>query len=156
MQVAQTILIVVLLCEVAIVGTTMSVTCDESGHFGAAAYTWDHGRFDVYRVNPPLVRAVAGLPVLLLNPTRDYRRSEEGPAIRVEWKLGQDLIAANREEWSWYFLAARWAVVPFALFGAFLVQKWAAELYDHSETESVIPYPFTARTVSVMVRAGWS
>jgi hypothetical protein len=119
-----------LLAEIVVVGTTMSATCDETGHFGAGLYIWDRGQFDVYRVNPPFVRAVSGAAVALLNPKRDYSHYDEGPAVRVEWRLGQDLIAANPDEWNWYFLMARWAVIPFGLLGAWYIRKWAGELWD--------------------------
>ena len=41
-----------------------SPTLDEVGHLPAGTYIWEFGRFDVYRVNPPLVRMLAGVPVI--------------------------------------------------------------------------------------------
>ena len=36
----------------------------ETGHIGAAVYLWHTGKLDVFHVNPPFVRALAGAPVL--------------------------------------------------------------------------------------------
>ena len=46
-----------------------------------------------------MVRALVCAPVALLQPKRDYKQYAEGAATRVEWKLGQDLIAANPDDW---------------------------------------------------------
>jgi hypothetical protein len=36
----------------------------EIGHLGALVYFGHTGKFDVFHVNPPLVRMIAGLPML--------------------------------------------------------------------------------------------
>lgn len=41
-----------------------SPTIDEMGHLAAGLSHWEFGRFDLYRVNPPLVRMVAALPLM--------------------------------------------------------------------------------------------
>lgn len=134
---------ITLLLQVAITASTMSITRDEVGHLGAGVYLWDSGHCDVYRTNPPLVRAVACAPVVLLKPTRDYREYKDGPNIRVEWALGQALITANKDSWEWYVLLARWTVLPFCVIGAWCVHRWASQLYNtrrngcrHTEAES--------------------
>lgn len=45
-----------------------SPTLNEPGHLVAGMSNWQFGRFDVYKVNPPLVRMVAALPMLLADP----------------------------------------------------------------------------------------
>ncbi len=45
-----------------------SPTRDEWGHLPAGVSHWQLGQFDLYRVNPPLVRMVAALPVLPYAP----------------------------------------------------------------------------------------
>ena len=76
-----------------------------------------------------MVRALVCAPVALLQPKRDYKQYAEGAATRVEWKLGQDLIAANPDDWEWYFTFGRWAVMPLTLIGAWFVLRWSNELY---------------------------
>ena len=39
----------------------------EVGHIGATVYLWHTGKLDVFHVNPPLVRAVAGASVDLFS-----------------------------------------------------------------------------------------
>ena len=39
---------------------------DEVPHLVAGISHWELGRFDLYRVNPPLVRIVAALPVIVV------------------------------------------------------------------------------------------
>ena len=45
-----------------------SPTVDEIGHLPAGLSHWTFGRFDLYRVNPPLVRSIAAVPVFLARP----------------------------------------------------------------------------------------
>jgi hypothetical protein len=56
----------------------------EVGHMGAAVYLWNAGKFDVYHVNPPLVRAISGLPVVLCGPRYDWTYYSTSPANRCE------------------------------------------------------------------------
>ena len=49
-----------------------SPTIDEPAHLIAGISHWKFGRFDLYRVNPPLVRLVAALPMLLVDPKIDW------------------------------------------------------------------------------------
>src|SRR5258707_13717548 len=44
-----------------------SPTWDEVGHLPAGVSHWRFQRFELYRVNPPLVRMVAALPVLFVD-----------------------------------------------------------------------------------------
>ncbi|HUY92421.1 MAG TPA: hypothetical protein VMV10_27005 [Pirellulales bacterium] len=59
---------------VAWIGFRISPTCDEVGHLPAGLYCWEFGRFDVYRVNPPLVRALAALPVACSRPKLNWKQ----------------------------------------------------------------------------------
>jgi len=43
-----------------------SPAIDEVGHLPAGLVTWKLGRYDVYSVNPPLMRMTAALPLHLL------------------------------------------------------------------------------------------
>src|SRR5690348_10074181 len=49
-----------------------SPTIDEPAHLVAGISHWKFGRFDLYRVNPPLVRLVAALPMLVVDPKTDW------------------------------------------------------------------------------------
>jgi 4-amino-4-deoxy-L-arabinose transferase-like glycosyltransferase len=100
---------------------------DEVAHLPAGVSHWQWGRFDLYNVNPPLVRLLAALPVVLARPATDWKSFDA--ASRSEWAVGSDFIAVNGER-SWrLFTLARWACVPLSLLGAWVCYRWAGELY---------------------------
>ena len=110
----------------------MSPTMDEGGHLAAGLYAWKFGRFDVYRVNPPLVRMIAALPVVACDPCMRWDVYAAGPAARPEWSLGDRLIEAidrGDRAWFWSFVTARWACIPLSLVGGYTCWRWATDLY---------------------------
>lgn len=100
---------------------------DEVAHLPAGISHWQFGRFDLYCVNPPLVRLIATLPVVLSRPATNWGRMDT--AYRSEWSVGTEFIAANGERAWWYFTLARWACIPLSLLGAYVCYRWAGELY---------------------------
>jgi len=71
----------------------------EVGHIGAAVYLWHTGKFDVFHVNPPLVRAVAGISIALFcNPEYDWKPYSSRPQDRSEWRLGSAFVEKNELE----------------------------------------------------------
>jgi hypothetical protein len=107
-----------------------SPTKDEVGHLPASIYIWQTGRFDLYPVNPPLVRAIAALPVLLCEPVTDWTDGSWGLGSRPEWPIGQAFVSRNGgERTCWFFCLARWACIPFSVLGGYFCYRWARELY---------------------------
>jgi len=51
---------------------TYSPTVDEVSHLPAGLSHWRFGRFDLYRVNPPLVDSVAAVPLLVCEFKEDW------------------------------------------------------------------------------------
>jgi hypothetical protein len=109
--------------------TCHSPHLDEVGHLPAGISHWQLGRFDLYRVNPPLVRSVAALPVLLAGPTTDWDKLFQGYHKQLEFDIGEDFIAANGPRSFGYFTLARWACIPFSLLGGCVCWVWARALY---------------------------
>ncbi len=105
-----------------------SPTFNEPGHLVAGVSVWHFGRFDVYSVNPPLVRGVAGLPVVLIGAETDWSGFQEGVGARPEFTLGEAFVAANGERAMALLTLARWACVPFSLLGGSVVYVWARGL----------------------------
>jgi len=105
-----------------------SPTIDELGHLAAGVSHWQTGRFELYRVNPPLVRAVATLPLVLMNPKVNWDLLDLG-RDRPEFSAGLMFVRTTGPESSWAFVIARWACVPFSLLGAWVCYQWARELY---------------------------
>jgi hypothetical protein len=56
-----------------------SPTMNEPGHLVAGLSYWRFGRFDVYSVNPPLVKLVAALPVMAVGYEEDWATYYECP-----------------------------------------------------------------------------
>ena len=106
-----------------------SPSIDEVGHMAAGLSHWQLGRFDLYHVNPPLVRMVAAVPVLFAQPKTDWSQYSDAPGVRSEFPIGRDFIAANGERSFWFFTWVRWACIPFSLLGGYICYRWARELY---------------------------
>ncbi|MGO8745454.1 MAG: glycosyltransferase family 39 protein [Thermoguttaceae bacterium] len=106
-----------------------SPTWDEIGHLPAGLSHWYSGRFDLYHVNPPLVRMIATLPLLAASPGIAWPEAAVGAGSRQEFGVGHDFIATNGRKSFWYFAMARWACVPFSLVGAFVCFRWACDLF---------------------------
>jgi hypothetical protein len=90
---------------------------------------WELGRFELYRVNPPLPRMIASLPALVAGCETDWKSFYESPGARPEFAIGEDFIRANGPRSLWLFTLARWACIPINLIGAFIAYRWSRELY---------------------------
>ena len=109
--------------------TTHSPTLNEPGHLVAGLSNWKFGRFELYRVNPPLTRVVAALPVIAAGYEEDWSGFFEGPGARPVFGMGSDFIAANGPRSIWLFTIARWACIPFSLIGGAFCFLWSRELW---------------------------
>jgi 4-amino-4-deoxy-L-arabinose transferase-like glycosyltransferase len=101
----------------------------EVGHLPAGISHWRFGRFDLYRVNPPLVRMVAALPVLLAGPATDWKSYSTDATTRSENVVGDAFVNANGPRTFWLYTLGRWACIPFGWVGAWLCYRWARDLY---------------------------
>lgn len=101
---------------------------DEPGHLAAGLACWQLDRYELYRVNPPLVRMVAALPVLAMKPNTVWKDFDPWPGRRAEFQVGRQLVAANPDRWPEFFMVARWALIPFVLIGGFVAWLWARQL----------------------------
>jgi len=90
---------------------------------------WEFGQFDLYRVNPPLVRMVAAIPVLAVGYNADWTEFSDKPGARPEYAIGERWIRANGERSIRLITWARWICIPFTLAGGYLAYCWARELY---------------------------
>ena len=95
-----------------------SPTIDELGHLPAGLSYYEFGTFSLYKVNPPLIKAVGALPVWLAGARTDWSRTHGGFADRAEWTVGADFVAANGKQVFAYFALARIACIPFSVLGA--------------------------------------
>jgi len=92
-----------------------SPTLNGPGNLVAGLSIWKFGRFDLYNVNPPLVKMVAALPVLAAGYEEDWSGFYTGPGARPEFAMGEDFVAAIGERSFFLFMIARWACISFSL-----------------------------------------
>ncbi len=126
------IVVLLLLIQTSLLGysaTRHSPTHLEPAFLASGVSHWQFGRFELYRVNPPLVRMVAALPVLVVGCNTDWSRYRNGPGTRAEFPVGEDFIKANGPALIPLLIYARWACIPFNLIGAYFAYRWAKELY---------------------------
>ena len=108
-------------------GAIHSPTIDETAHLTAGVSHWDLGRFELYAVNPPLVRMIAALPVTYMNPNITWQKYSRHIAARSEFSCGRDFVRANGERAILFFRVARLAVLPIALLGGFVCLIWGSQ-----------------------------
>jgi len=111
-----------------------SPTWDEFGHLAAGISHWRDGTFNLYRVNPPLVRLVASAPVMLMEAKIHvgYYDRVTDPSIRGEFVAGGEMVHANGQHFFDLMTVARWGCIPFCLLGGWICFTWARQLYGHS------------------------
>lgn len=110
--------------------TRHSPTLDEPGHLVGGLSHWRFGRFEVFRVNPPLVRMVAALPVMAVGYEADWSKFYDSPGARPEFSMDDSFIAANGARSMWLFTVARWGCIPFSVAGALFCFSWSRELWS--------------------------
>jgi hypothetical protein len=96
---------------------------DEWGHLPAGLFNLQYGDFHPYRVNPPLVRMIAAIPVTLLGGGIDFELLPKAPGFRSEGYLGMAYVHQRGPDVFHWVSVARMAAIPIALFGTFLIFK---------------------------------
>jgi hypothetical protein len=87
----------------------------EVGLLPSGLVHWKYGSFDTFRVNPPLWRMWATLPVLAMQPNVPEVTISGDPRQRAEWTIGQDFVDANGTYAFACLAIARWMCIPFSL-----------------------------------------
>lgn len=102
---------------------------DEVGHLPAGISHWKTGRFDLYRVNPPLARMVATAPLAACDAGIDWYWEPAYLFARPEWDLGAKMIEANGPDYLFFLRVARLMCLPFAVLAIWVVWRWSSELF---------------------------
>jgi hypothetical protein len=105
------------------------VTADEVAHIAAGISHWQTGTYSMYRVNPPLPRMLAVLPVLLERPDIEGIQPVDIPGQRQELQAGRQFAADNAEHYFRLVRLSRLAGVAWSLLGGWLIYQWASQLY---------------------------
>lgn len=107
----------------------LSPTLNEIGHVPAGICHWRYGLFDLYRVNPPLPRLVAALPVLFCDPETAWPDYQLHAGARSEVPTGIAFARVNGPDTFRLYTIARWACIPFSLIGGLVCYMWAKQLW---------------------------
>lgn len=104
-------------------------TVDEPAHLAAGLAVVRQGRFDLYPVNPPLVKAVAALPPASAgaDPTWTYWKADAA-ADRFEWSIGEELLESCSRRSPALLCSARLAILPLVLLGGVACFLWGRAL----------------------------
>lgn len=129
-----------------------SPTYDEVAHLPAGLSHWERGDYHLYRVNPPLVRMIASLPVWFLGADTDWSRLDSvidsDTNKRIDFEVGAEFIAANGPRAFWLYTFARWACILFATIGGWAVWRWSRKLYgDGSAILAVALWTFSPMVI---------
>lgn len=128
---AVLIIVAYLLLQVSTIAK-YSPTVDEVSHLPAGLSHWRFGRFDLYRVNPPLVQGVAAVPLLLTELKEDWSRYSVQKNWRREFAVGKQFVDLNGADSIRLYRYGRLACIPFSLIGAVSVYWFARDLHGPS------------------------
>ena len=131
----RAVLVAILAIHASLVGWQSvrdSPTWDEVGHFAAGLEHWQYGRFQFYRVNPPLVRLVATTFIYLGYSDQcniDGYSAYAGPGGRPEFQVGRDIALRLGERYFALLSLARLTCIPFSILGGWICYRWAWDLW---------------------------
>lgn len=128
----RVVVVLLLGCQTALLAYSAachSPVMDEPAHLAAGVSHWRTGHFELYKVNPPLVKTVAGWPAQHLGAVTDWSRHVSLPGARSEFEVGRHFVRLNGPRSLVLLKCARWALIPLVLLGGLVCYAWAAELF---------------------------
>lgn len=105
---------------------------DEPAHLAAGLSHWKRFSFDLYRVNPPLVRMVAAFPLLFVPHHEDWSSYSDDLYKRAEFRVGKDFIQANPERYRLLLFLARCFCIPLSVLGGIVCYRFASDLFGRA------------------------
>ena len=108
-----------------------SPTVDEFTHLPVGWFYLKTGDFDLAARTPPLVKSLAALPLLALDPSIDTAKPAAESAW-YPWILGTDFMERNRAVYDRIFLLGRLPIVALGLLMGIVVYRWARDLYGEA------------------------
>jgi len=104
------------------------VCLDESAHIPAGVYHLQTGQMDAYRVNPPLPRMVATIPLLFFPPNIQWK-SYDSPYIRSEYRFANEWLNVDQQQLRTQLFVARMMMLLFFSLGLWSIVRWANAMY---------------------------
>jgi hypothetical protein len=131
------VIFVIFVFALIFVSSVNSTNFDESANIAAGLSIWKYGCFDLYPVNPPLVKIIAAFPLLFYQPDIDWQTFENYleyhcVGTRPEFDIGLSLAQRNPDHIQFYIFISRLFCIPFALLGAYFCWCWSVELYGNT------------------------
>jgi hypothetical protein len=112
---------------------------DEYGHL-PSGFVNNQGYMHAYRVNPPLIRMIAAMP-LSLWPPDGFVLNVGSPVgdSRSEAFLVREMMAQlSWDQLWWYFFVARVLLFPLSVGSMYIAQRWVIELTGNSLAGKVV------------------
>jgi hypothetical protein len=106
----------------------------ELGHMAAALRLYETGEYDLFHVNPPLLRYLVGPAVAkIVKPNTDWSDYSSDPLQRSEWATGVSFVKANDfETVRKSFFVGRLVCIPLILLGSFFGYRFAKEFFGEA------------------------
>ena len=79
-----------------------SPTYSEPAHLAAGISHWQLSSYSLFCVNPPGIRMVAALPILLFDPKTNWDRIADPPITRPEGAVGVEFLLTNGPQSLWW------------------------------------------------------
>lgn len=102
---------------------------DEVGHLTAGLSHWRFQNYELFAVNPPLIRLVATTPLLFGRFEEHWDGYTSEIRLRPEFSVGRRFVKENDSKFRFVFTVARWACIPFSVLAALVCYRWATRLY---------------------------
>lgn len=102
---------------------------DEPAHLSAGLSHWKKFSFDLYRVNPPLVRMIAAFPILFVPHEENWSAYSDDLYRRSEFQVGADFIKVNPERYRLLLFYARCSCILLSVLGGYICYRFAQELF---------------------------
>ena len=101
---------------------------DEGGHLYSGVVLWQEQIVGLYHVNPPLIKALVAIPVMVSGPELPETGMKQ--SYQLDW-LGhhQRFYEANKDRHFELLCRARMVLVLLSLWGGWIVFRWSRELY---------------------------
>ena len=104
-------------------------TVDEVAHLPAGVSYWQKGTFKLYHHNPPLVKLVAALPVVLARPITDPLYDLKAWSDESQATFGEVFAFYNAHRYFDLFARGRMLMPLFSVLGGLAVFAWSRRLY---------------------------
>jgi hypothetical protein len=102
---------------------------DEIGHLPAGVSHWLYGKFDLYRVNPPLVRVVSGASPTTQRIEFNWMFYSDEPGLRPEFTIGLWHLKSQKLKVIHDFIYPRLCCLIFPFLGALVLVAWSNQVF---------------------------